>query len=106
MKRKKIKAERQKCFLCEKHKTITELHHLKEFKDAKDDIESCGEYKSDLIWLCPNCHTYTHEVIYKLYKNMSNRNYVRTADFVHSIGKKNEYKISKIIALIWKNKDY
>lgn len=61
--------------------------------------------KRDIICLCPNCHGYVHEVLYKLYKKMSSRNCVRTADFFHSVGKENEHKISILNALIWKNKE-
>ena len=60
-----VKTKKEPCFICGKHQYICEQHHLNPQKNIKEDIELYGEYRSLLIWLCPNHHTYIHKLIYK-----------------------------------------
>ena len=69
--RKKIK-NKKPCFLCKKHEHITEIHHINEFKNHKEDLLLHNEYKSELISLCPNCHRYVHKTLYNKDKNFIN----------------------------------
>lgn len=61
---KKIKKE--PCFVCNKHEKITQLHHIIPLKNVaekakKEDRDAeLLECENDVIWLCPNCHAYTH----------------------------------------------
>ena len=63
LKRKKHKYKNEECYICEKHKYITELHHVISFSDCKLEYEIYGEYKTKLVWLCPNCHSYLHKYL-------------------------------------------
>jgi len=58
--RQKAKGERRACYICMKHRAITEQHHLNPIKNANNDLEKFGEYESTLIWLCPNHHKLMH----------------------------------------------
>lgn len=61
------KETRQKCFVCEKHIHITQLHHIIPLKDIVRLLDKIDEVGTQQIWLCPNCHAYTH-IVYSYYK--------------------------------------
>lgn len=61
----KTELKKKNCFICNKHKYITELHHINPQKNKIKDINIKGIYESDLIYLCPNCHSYFHKILYK-----------------------------------------
>ena len=55
--------EREPCFICGEHRAITEAHHVLPLKDVAALLESCGILdEPSVVWLCPNCHTYVHEL--------------------------------------------
>lgn len=54
---------RQPCFICGKHHSITEAHHVVPLKDVAFLLESWGNLEEPpIVWLCPNCHTYIHKL--------------------------------------------
>lgn len=56
-----VHRQREPCFICGKHKTITEAHHIMPLKDVALLLESWGCLdEPPIIWLCPNCHSYIH----------------------------------------------
>lgn len=64
------------CFVCGKHKAITEIHHvcpISEFVDLlnNDHIE-IQDIQTHVVWLCPNCHAYFHKLHHKGLKNTEN----------------------------------
>lgn len=61
--RKQCAVHRQKkpCFICGKHKAITEAHHTIPLKELVRLLEAWGKLpEPPIVWLCPNCHTYVH----------------------------------------------
>ena len=64
--RKKRTKERHPCFVCNKHESITEVHHIIQLKDISNffNIGIIDEITNPLVHLCPNCHSYTHKCFY------------------------------------------
>lgn len=63
--RKQIKYNKTDCFICNKHKGITEWHHLKPLKNCAKELNNGTEViENKLICLCPNCHSYFHKLLY------------------------------------------
>lgn len=56
--------DRKPCFICDDHKTITEIHHLVQLSELANlinkGIVSPYNVTSTNAWLCPNCHAYVH----------------------------------------------
>lgn len=100
--RKRAKGQREVCFICGKHKSITQQHHVNPFKNIKTHVKYHGHYKSKLIWLCPNCHIYVHKTIYKW--NTKEEEWVATNNFFDSVGKQNEHKIFELLKEFEKTK--
>lgn len=59
-------SERQPCFICGKHKSITELHHVIQISELTQYLNSgvidVGDVSTPVVWLCPNCHAYIHAI--------------------------------------------
>lgn len=56
--------ERQACFVCNKHRFITELHHIIPVKEIALYIHETGKrnHPMPMVWLCPNHHAYWHKL--------------------------------------------
>lgn len=54
--------EKEPCFICGKHSTITECHHVIPLKICADIMNEFhkNELTVPTAWLCPNCHAYAH----------------------------------------------
>lgn len=53
--------QREPCFICGKHGSITEAHHTIPLKDVAALLAAWGSLpEPPVVWLCPNCHTYLH----------------------------------------------
>lgn len=50
--------EKDNCFICGKHKVITEEHYIVPLAEVKESTKK--EYEDEIIYICPNCHTYLH----------------------------------------------
>lgn len=96
---KKFKESKQEpCFVCGKHRAITQSHHLITLKKCAEIMNqtSVKSINAPLIWLCPNCHSYVHKLISldfisvareeRIYKSISKSEY----DLLVAIGRKNE----------------
>lgn len=59
------KGNRQVCEACGEHESITENHHLLTLKKCALLINTGVfiEIKSPIVWLCPNCHMYLHQMM-------------------------------------------
>lgn len=59
------KRDREPCFVCGKHRSITQEHHILPLKHCAEILNRNIAEKIDvpLIWLCPNCHAYVHKLI-------------------------------------------
>ena len=63
--RKSVNYTKTNCYICNKHKGITEWHHLKRLKDcAKEFNNGINIIENKLVCLCPNCHSYFHKLLY------------------------------------------
>ena len=62
--RRKHILTKEDCFICEKHKFISELHHLKTLKQCIDELNNSKQVTSRVVFLCPNCHSYFHKLLY------------------------------------------
>lgn len=59
--------EKENCYVCGKHKTIAQLHHIVPVNQIAKllnlgVIELC-EASTPVVWLCPNHHAYIHELM-------------------------------------------
>lgn len=53
--------QREPCFICGKHRSITEAHHTIPLKNMALLLEAWESLpEPPIVWLCPNCHTYVH----------------------------------------------
>lgn len=52
--------EREECFVCGKHKEITQLHHIMPLQECAQWLEYVKGIEVPRVWLCPNCHAYVH----------------------------------------------
>lgn len=59
---RKLRKERQSCYVCGNHIAITELHHLISVVDiAKYFLRTEDTtHPMPVVWLCPNHHAYWH----------------------------------------------
>lgn len=66
MLRKQCKQHKEKepCFICGKHKTITELHHVLPLSECSKMMNKLNVKTIfiPVVWLCPNCHAYAHAI--------------------------------------------
>ena len=62
---KKPKTEHEPCYVCGKHRTITQQHHIISLKKCAEIFNRTAIKKvnAPLIWLCPNCHSYIHRLL-------------------------------------------
>ncbi len=52
---------RDPCFICGKHRSITEAHHTIPLEKITALLKTWGTLpEPPIVWLCPNCHTYVH----------------------------------------------
>lgn len=52
---------RKPCFICGRHKSVTEAHHTITLKEISQLLMSWGSLpEPPVVWLCPNCHAYAH----------------------------------------------
>jgi len=58
---KKIK---HPCFICNKHIYIVHEHHIKKRPEIKKELLLKGTSEYCTIYLCPNCHSYIHKILY------------------------------------------
>ena len=60
--RKSHKQKKQPCFICGKHSSITELHHVLSLEDcaAYLNTKAFNTIEVPTVWLCPNHHAYMH----------------------------------------------
>ena len=56
---------RQPCFACEKHSSITQCHHVVPLKMCAYLLNNgfTNRIENPLVWLCPNCHAYLHQLL-------------------------------------------
>lgn len=53
--------KREPCFICGKHRSITQAHHTIPLKNMALLLEAWESLpEPPIVWLCPNCHTYVH----------------------------------------------
>ena len=56
---------REKCFVCGGFPEITQLHHVVPLHECANLFNQ--GYKDDIdvpmVWLCPNCHAYIHQIL-------------------------------------------
>ena len=57
------KQKNNKCYICESNGIITEEHHINPQKNRKEHLKKRGIYKSKLVYVCPNCHSFIHKFI-------------------------------------------
>ena len=59
--------QREPCFICGKHEDITEAHHAKSLEEVAHILNHCADWvtieEPPIVWLCPNCHTYIHNLM-------------------------------------------
>lgn len=89
--------KKQPCFVCGHHESITELHHVFPLKDCATFLEAVNSIEVPLVWLCPNCHTYVHQmykcIFYNAMREMPRDEYLRMFELV-----KQRYEVSDAIA--------
>ena len=77
---------KQPCYICGRHQTITELHHVFTLKDCANVIETVKSVDVPLVWLCPNCHTYIHQMyngkFYNAMREMSEDEYLKMCELM------------------------
>ena len=58
-------SDRQPCFACGGHQSITHLHHVISLRECADMLnnEYTNEISIPTVWLCPNCHAYIHRML-------------------------------------------
>lgn len=60
------KQEKENCFVCGKHSAITHSHHILPLKECAKWLNLGVEnVPIPTISLCPNCHTYMHQIMNK-----------------------------------------
>lgn len=56
-----VHRNREPCFICGKHRSITQAHHTIPLKNMALLLEAWESLpEPPIVWLCPNCHTYVH----------------------------------------------
>lgn len=76
------------CYVCNKHKEITEWHHITPVSEIVKEIIDIGEFLDEniVVSLCPNCHSYLHKLNKMdnniedkmgFFKNLKNNNYTK-----------------------------
>lgn len=69
----KISKNKKDCYICDKYKCITELHHIVRVADISEHMDSYIRDDETLlklmqgVWLCPNHHTILHKLLSKKY---------------------------------------
>lgn len=78
---------RQPCYVCCKHQSITELHHVFSLKDCAMVIDAVGSVNVPMAWLCPNCHTYIHQaykgIFFNAKRELQEDEYSRMLDLIN-----------------------
>lgn len=56
---------RQPCFACGRHSSITHCHHVVPLKSCAYLLRKgfTSRIEDPLVWLCPNCHAYLHQLL-------------------------------------------
>ncbi len=54
--------ERRPCYVCGRHQAITEFHHVFSLRDWAVMFPNVQTIEIPMAWLCPNCHTYIHQM--------------------------------------------
>lgn len=63
--RKGVPKYKTDCFVCDKHKEITEWHHVTPICMQPQLINDGIYFENEVACVCPNCHSYIHK-LYKL----------------------------------------
>ena len=78
--------DRQPCFVCGRHESITELHHVFTLKDCVMVFDIVQSVEVPMVWLCPNCHTYIHQMykgkFFNTIREIPEDEYLRMCDLV------------------------
>ena len=63
------KEDRQVCEACSGHESITQKHHLLPLKKCAMFLNTglFKDFGTPVVWLCPNCHMYLHQMMRGLY---------------------------------------
>lgn len=79
--------EHEPCEACGKHKEITHLHHVVSLKDCAMLLDAINSIETPMVFLCPNCHTYIHQmhkgIFYNARLNLSEREYLKLCEIVN-----------------------
>lgn len=71
--------EHKPCEVCGKHEAITHLHHVISLKDCAMLLNAVDAVNTPVVFLCPNCHAYIHQmqkgIFYNAMLNMSESDY-------------------------------
>lgn len=73
------KVNKPNCYVCGKHKDIVHEHHIKRRTEIKKELFEYGKSEFKTVFLCPNCHAYTHKLLYE--KIGENYQYLLLATF-------------------------
>ncbi len=68
--------KRKKCYICNQHKLITELHKCVPNKYVKKQDKKL--FLNSEYYLCPNCHTYVHKYLDETEKGI----YINVPDII------------------------
>ena len=78
--------EHQPCEVCGKHKEITHLHHVVNLKDCTILFNVVDYVNTPVVFLCPNCHAYIHQmqkgIFYNALLNVSEEEYKKLAEIL------------------------
>ena len=59
--------EQEPCYICGEHESITVIHHVVPVSDIAKYLNigwvGVDKVSSSIVWLCPNCHAYVHEML-------------------------------------------
>ena len=76
--------DRQPCYVCGQHESITELHHVFSLKDCAMVLDVVQSVEVPMVWLCPNFHTYIHQMykgkFFNAIREMPEDEYLRMCD--------------------------
>lgn len=77
---------RQPCYVCGRHESITELHHVFPLKDCAMVLDVVESVEVPMVCLCPNCHTYIHQmykgIFFNAIREMPEDAYLRMCELV------------------------
>lgn len=86
--RKQVKkhAYKEPCVVCEKHAGITHLHHVLSLKECAYLLNVRESIDVPVVWLCPNCHAYVHQmqrgIFYNALRELSEDEYLRICSII------------------------